>query len=987
MRLRIIAALMAFSLIPICAQAQETTSAVMGKVVDAQGLAVPGATVTVTGPQGVKTVTTDSQGGFHVPFLTPGTYSVRAEMKGFTPVERKNLSLSLGKPVDVTIKLQISGVTEAVTVIGGETLDRTSTTTGATITSEQLQKIPVGRTVSDTLYLAPGVSSSGTAGRANPSISGGSALDNQYVIDGTNVTNMGYGALGSYSIIFGSLGQATPFDFIQEVQVKTGGYEAEFGQATGGVMNVITKSGTNSIKGSAFVYGRPTGTEGNWRQFQSSNGSVQFNSSSIIDGGAEGGGPILKNRLFVFGAYDPGQEVLSIRAPDGFPLNSLGNIDRVRTTNVYSGKVTWQMAPQHRLDASFFGDPSTGDLGPQRMSALLVTDASSFSSLKYGGHNQAISYHGVLGGSWLIEGVFAHSLNRIEETPAENTWRVTDRRVVPNVITGGIGFFEAGNRSINNQYLVKATKAWGKHELKAGVEFDDVEYSQINQRTGPTFLAADGRQTATGAQVDILPDVNFGQIFNVVRANFNSGRTTEQFYTNFFVQDTWRVSNRLTINPGLRYEQQSLSGSLVQDFKLSNNWAPRIGATYMLTGDGKTRVYGNFGLYYSRMPNDLAARALSADDGISRADYFDANLTQPIPNGVVTQVPGGGQITNHFVVAGTGADTIDPDAKLGYTNEFLVGFERQLWANTSIDIRYIHRYIGRVLEDVANAPMVAYDLGLPGTESVEYILTNPSVNTPILASAQFLGASFVDPVHNYDAVELVFNRRLAKNWSMIASYRWSKLEGNFEGFYRDDNGQSDPGITSLYDFPTNDPSYVGIGTPQFGYEGDIRFLGDVGTLPLDRPHLFKVFSNYMVGNNLSFGVGFSIGSGTPLTGFAANPQYSNGGEIPTTPRGAGFLTTDGLTSAEEQRGPIVSQLDLQVSYGINFGKGGQRLTLLADGFNVLNRRAPLGFDQWTQLTFPIANPDVGNPISQVLPGRPPTFQPPFAIRFGARFAF
>jgi hypothetical protein len=141
MRLRIIAALMAFSLIPICAQAQETTSAVMGKVVDAQGLAVPGATVTVTGPQGVKTVTTDSQGGFHVPFLTPGTYSVRAEMKGFTPVERKNLSLSLGKPVDVTIKLQISGVTEAVTVIGGETLDRTSTTTGATITSEQLLSV------------------------------------------------------------------------------------------------------------------------------------------------------------------------------------------------------------------------------------------------------------------------------------------------------------------------------------------------------------------------------------------------------------------------------------------------------------------------------------------------------------------------------------------------------------------------------------------------------------------------------------------------------------------------------------------------------------------------------------------------------------------------------------------------------------------------------------------------------------------------------
>ena len=185
-------------------------------------------------------------------------------------------------------------------------LDRTApvvvdavSTTGATLTSEQLQRVPVGRTVSDTLYLAPGVSSSGTAGSANPSISGASGLDNQYVIDGANVTNMGYGAIGSYSIIFGSLGQATPFDFIQEVQVKTGGYEAEFGQATGGVVNVVTKSGTNELNGSAFVYGRPSGTESAYRHFQSINGSVQTISNRNIDGGLEGGFPILKNRLWL----------------------------------------------------------------------------------------------------------------------------------------------------------------------------------------------------------------------------------------------------------------------------------------------------------------------------------------------------------------------------------------------------------------------------------------------------------------------------------------------------------------------------------------------------------------------------------------------------------------------------------------------------------------------------------------------------------------
>src|SRR5262249_26957907 len=146
------------------------------------------------------------------------------------------------------------------------------------------------------------------------------------------------------------------------------------------------------------------------------------------------------------------------------------------------------------------------------------------------------------------------------------------------------------------------------------------------------------------------------------------------------------------------------------------------------------------------------------------------------------------------------------------------------------------------LEDVAPFPMAAYDLGLPGTDSVEYTLTNPSSSTPIAPSAAFLGAKFDDPVHKYHAVEVTLNRRFFNNWSAMASYRWSRLRGNFEGFYRDDNGQSDPGITSLYDFPTNDPSYTAIGVPMFGYRGDIRNLGDPnGILPLDRPHQVKLF--------------------------------------------------------------------------------------------------------------------------------------------------
>ena len=949
---------------------QETTGAISGRVTDSQDLAVPGVTVTATGPQGRTTTVSDAEGRYRFPLLTPGAYAVRFELSGFRPVDRQDIIVRLGQTFDLSVTLRPGGLEETVQVVGeSPVVDTKSTTVGANLSAELFERTPVGRRLSDTLYLAPGVSSGGGTGSANPAIGGGSGLENQYVIDGVNITNAGYGALGSYSIVFGSLGNGTPFDFIKEVQVKSGGYEAEYGQSTGGVVNVVTRSGTNVLQGSAFAYARPNFAEGDYTRIQledlSSQFGVNIGNESLADAGVRVGGPILRDRLFFFGAIDPQWETRTYIAPEGLPLAGLGEVDRNRRTVAYSAKVSSQLRQGHRMDVSLFGDPSLGENGPQRRSALLGSDTAGFSEVSYGGHNQIVKYEGVVNPTWLVEASFARAQNLIEETPSVDQWRVTDT-LNSNAISGGIGFYEVGNDGVNMQYAVKSSHFIGDHHIRYGLLFEDITYDNTIDRTGPSFTLHNGEQTVTGATVDIRPDPVLGQYYRVTRANTSNVRNTEQQYFNFFIQDTFAVTPRLTVRPGLRYEQQNLVGNL-EDFKWSGNWAPRIGVTYDVVGDGTSKAYFNWGRFYAKIPNDLAARALSADAGVTRADYFDANLTMPIPDGVEV----GGQ-TTHFIIAGTSAADFDPDSKSTYLDEAVVGYEWEAAPGLNVGINYVRRRFGRVLEDVGTAPMVAYFLDIEGLDSVEYFITNPDTDTPTVTD---LGAAFEPAIHEYDAIQLMANKRLANNWQLNGSYRWSRLHGTFEGFFRNDNGQSDPGITSLFDFPTNDPSYTEIGVPQFGFSGDIRFLGALGAgpLPNDRPHQVKIYSNYVFDMGINAGVGLTVGSGRPLTPFAANPVYESDGEIPEGPRGSGFETVDGFRT----RTPVESSVNVHLDYRLPVA-GSRELSLIFDAFNLFDRQGVLQYDDRTETGPETPNSDLGRVLE---------YQTPRQVRFGLRFRF
>jgi hypothetical protein len=1010
------------------AAAQETTGSIGGTVVDAQGLAVPGATVTVTGPQGARTSVTDAAGHYVAPFLTPGVYGVRVELQGFKAAEQKDIQVSLSQRREINLKLEAGGLTETVQVVGSApVIDTRSTTVGGVLDSETLNRLPVGRSLASTLYLVPGVSDSAGAGAATPSIAGASGLENNYIIDGVNITDVGFGGMGSYNSTFGSLGTGVTSDFIKETEVKTGGYEAEFGEATGGVVNVVTKSGSNKFSGSAFGYARPQSLEAGWKQLSTPNGTTNTSGSSSYDTGISLGGKIVPNRVFFFGTYNPQWQKRTFVAPNNtspiFPFAANGGVDRDRRIQAYAAKLTTQLNSSNRLDISVFGDPSKGLSGLQRTTALRrlayagapgTTDITGgFSELEYGANNQSARYDGIFGSKWLVEGSVSHSDQKFHETPTVDDWNFADLRVFtgascglaegetcPQGSTGGLGFYE-NNDGKNTQYSAKSTNifnAGGTHEIRYGVSLEDVAFTRGTEYSGPGVKISTGETTVTGVPVQIRTGTT--DYYRASRGLLVPTGENTQRYTSFFIQDTYQAG-RLTVRPGIRFERQYLEGvppgglnpTLCSEGETRpgandgtdpktcnftwNNWAPRIGATFDLTGTGKAKVFVNWGRFFAKIPNDMAARAMSGDFGISRQNFCSADLTDPQANGVTSACSGSAV---NLQLTSPAAAVIDPTAGSTYTDEFVTGVEFEVLGNANLGIRYTHRALPQILEDIGQLPVAGYLGFADEIPPVDYFMTNVNSKTEVAQCCGFTNVAFEDPTHKYDAVEVTLNKRFGGHWSALSSYRWSKLRGNFEGFFRSDNGQSDPSISSLFDFPTNDPSYTALVVANGEGLGDIRFQGcslGCGTLPVERPHQLKLYGSSVWGP-VNVGIGFNAGSGQSLTSLASNPVYLNAGEIPMTLRGQGMDTVDGF----KKRAAMDLSFDLHGDYGVNVG--GKRILLLADVFNLFNRQAALNYDNFYETTVGTLNPNFGyatNGGSASTPG----YAAPMAVRLGARF--
>jgi len=943
-----------------------TTGSVAGRVADSAGAPLPGGRVTVTSAEGARVYETDGEGRFLAAYLTPGEYRVRVELAGFATVERRGVEVRLGRRVELSFTLPAGAFSEAVEVKAASPLvDFSSANASTGVKSTFLAAVPVARRLSDSVYLAPGVSSGGGTGTANPSISGSSGLENVYVMDGVAVNEPRYGSLGLYSKSYGSLGTGVTVELIDEVQVRTAGSDAEFGQSTGGLVNVVTKSGSNVWHGSAFAYVRAAGLEGDRTQVALANGAVNTVSTDNRELGFSLGGPIAHDRVFFFVALDPQRDTATFLAPAGFPLATLGGVDRQRRSATYAAKATATLGPDHRVDASFLGDPATSPTGPQSPSVMLSDTTGAFDSLSYGTDTQTVHYQGILSERWLLEASVGRAHERYEDAPALDAWAVTDQTVKPTKRSGGKGSYDAATEGTSLQYELKSTHLVGDHEIRAGASWQSTDMANVPAYTGPHVTLPNGQVTTSGANVTIYPDAKYGKIYRVTNALLFDRQSSNIGNLGVFVQDRVQVGARLTVSAGLRYESERMAGS-AETFTFGGNWAPRLGFAFDPTGGGTFKVFGSFGAFYSKVPSDLAVTAFSPGGRVSRADYFDAALTQPVPDGVAAAGS-----TLHFLTKGASPTIVDPSARLGLMREAALGAELQAAPELALGVRVVHRETPRVLEDVSAAAMVLYMQHVPGLSNVQYQLTNPRAGYP--ATLNGVGA-FEDPIRRYDAVELTADKRFADGWALLASYRWSRLWGTFEGFYNTAQNQAKPGETTFDDYPTNDPSYTEIGVPQYGFAGDIRYLGRLGAgpLPNDRTHQLKAYASCSFDRGLDLGAAFTLVSGQALTPVTTDPVTGYVGYIPLAPRGSGMMTEDGFKT----RTPFLWSLDLHAGYAFAVGPG--RVLVLADATNVLNRQAVAAYDQNTQRAFNLPNPDFG---------RRTGYQDPRQVRLGVRFEF
>lgn len=568
------------------AMAQVATAVLQGTVSDPQGGVLPGVTVVVTNTETglVREVPSDESGFYRARALPPGSYTITASLDGFVPYSRTGLTLTIGQTAAVDVQLGLSTITETVTVQGSAPIvDTTSNALATTVTRAQLDNLPLaGRDFASLARLAPGVTSVGSGG-----ISAGGQLtrNNSVIVDGTSNDEQGVaGTRGSFSL-----------ESVREYVVYTNQFAAEFGQASGALVSVVTRSGTNSLAGRVFAFHRDDALDAQ-NPFSKAQGSGEAPFSESRGGGFVGG-PIVKNKWHFFGSVE------SLRNSTTNVITSLlvpvtdresaedGLRDQYFVRSEYQLPRSSQLSVRYRYDRSATIGGGIGGLNPRerghdqknKYGDGVVTLTSIVSPRTV---NEVRVLRGTLSTYWTVDGYadpHGVSISR------------------PSINQGKASNMPQGWDSVRYQIVDTLSHTAGRHDLKAGVDiqFDDQNTYFLGNKDG-TFTFR------TDAPFDAANPATYPFQYTQTIGDWYDPRKNELYSA--FVQDTWRAHHRLTINTGLRYDTETLfaQGKAIVVKQDLNNFAPRAGFVWTAAADGRTIVRGGYGHYYDQGFNNIS---------------------------------------------------------------------------------------------------------------------------------------------------------------------------------------------------------------------------------------------------------------------------------------------------------------------------------------------------------------------------------------------
>jgi hypothetical protein len=958
------------------AAAQESTAEVRGRVLDAQGGALPGVTITITNQAtGVyREVVSNQDGTYFVTALAPGMYAIAAELSGFKKYMRSDVRLDLGKTTTLDLDLQIGGVTESVEVSAETPLvDTTSKQIGGNVTSREAATLPsVNGNFVGLVALLPGVVaniSTESFGSDAVSVNGMDSRNNNYMLDGANNNDDVIGQrAGSQA--------RTPVEAIAEFQVVTNQYDAEFGRTIGAVINAISKQGSNAFHGvGAALLQDASMTKPDF--FVKQNGLTKPN-TRFQTYRANIGGPIVRDKAHFFANV----ERVMVNRPTSITIpshpefnaspvtrdrvwNTLLRFDhQVNATNTWTVRWLRESSPQVNQIVPYL---------PPFAAAQTLTVTENASREEHDVDQTAV-------GTW----------NSVLSNTKVNTVRVNFTR--EDVAFANPGFNTNGQSQaalkptlafltyvdqqspvaqarVNNAYQLDDTLSWfvprggSSHDVKMGGQFEYVTARSTAQDNlnGVFFFRSDLPFSAGN------PSTYPERLYVRVPGPLNTLQQAR--FASAFAQDKWMFNKRTTLSLGLRYDIEVQPIREVDNPQFpdpdkypvdKNNLQPRIGLTYDLSGDGQAIVRGGYGRFYDKTHFELISNILTAGAfSTSFITFFPANNADPGPSvGTLPQEPmlAGGPTVNRTLLAAlfpagsriknTGNVTLDnPDRTIPYADQITAGYERQMATNLSVSADYIHTQ--------ARDQFMLQDLNPGVRASTARTATLVRVNPAFTAAVnQPVNLGKID----YDGLEAALVKRFASDYSFRVSYTLGYARGNTSG--------------------------LGIPTSGFQFLNDMHLELNEGPTNFDRRHNLVISGQALVPRARGIAVSWVARA---LTGATFSPidstldQDLNGAFAEPLPEGSytgtgrNPYTADVKSTRNGAVGPGFFQLDLRLGYRGRYV--GRTFDLFADVFNATNRANfdnPIGDRRSTDFMR----------LTTLRPGAVPT-----TVQLGARFEF